>query len=64
MEPRRILMTGASGFVGRHLVPLLKAAFPAAEMISGHVDISDQMLFRSLCATRSRMPASILRRPP
>ena len=41
MEPRHILMTGASGFVGRHLVPLLKASFPGAEVFSGQVDVSD-----------------------
>lgn len=28
--PRRILVTGASGFVGHHLVPALAAAFPQA----------------------------------
>src|SRR3954453_1854638 len=41
MEPRHILMTGASGFVGRHLVPLLKASFPGAEVFSRQVDVSD-----------------------
>lgn len=30
--PRRILVTGAGGFVGRHLVPRLRTAFPAAEL--------------------------------
>lgn len=31
---RRILVTGASGFVGRHLHPALRAAFPAARLIA------------------------------
>ncbi len=30
MTPRRVLLTGASGFVARHLVPRLAAAFPDA----------------------------------
>jgi GDP-4-dehydro-6-deoxy-D-mannose reductase len=42
MEPRRILMTGASGFVGGHLLPLLKASFPAAEVFAEHVDVTDR----------------------
>ena len=33
MAPRRILLTGAGGFVAGHLRPLLRAAFPAAEII-------------------------------
>ncbi|MCK8787042.1 GDP-mannose 4,6-dehydratase [Roseomonas sp. NAR14] len=32
-SPRRILVTGAGGFVGRHLLPALRAAFPAATLI-------------------------------
>ena len=32
MRPRRILVTGAFGFVGRHLVPRLRAAFPEAAL--------------------------------
>jgi GDP-4-dehydro-6-deoxy-D-mannose reductase len=41
LEPRHILMTGASGFVGRHLAPLLEASFPGAQVFSGRVDVSD-----------------------
>ena len=32
VSPTRILVTGAGGFVGRHLLPLLAAAFPAADI--------------------------------
>src|SRR5580693_2096162 len=42
--PRRILLTGASGFVAGHLIPRLRAAFPAAKLsLNGHggLDIAD-----------------------
>jgi GDP-4-dehydro-6-deoxy-D-mannose reductase len=32
MPPRRILLTGASGFVAGHLIPRLRVAFPDAEL--------------------------------
>ena len=32
MNPARILLTGASGFVAGHLIPRLRTAFPAAEL--------------------------------
>jgi GDP-4-dehydro-6-deoxy-D-mannose reductase len=32
-SPERILVTGASGFVGRHLLPALRSAFPRARLI-------------------------------
>lgn len=32
MEPARILLTGAAGFVGRHLLATLRRAFPGAEI--------------------------------
>ncbi len=34
-QPSRILVTGASGFVGRHMLAALRDAFPAATLIAG-----------------------------
>jgi len=34
-QPSRILVTGAAGFVGRHLLPALRGMFPAAVLIAG-----------------------------
>ena len=39
---RRILLTGATGFVGRHLLPALKAAFPEAAIVTNHFDVTDR----------------------
>jgi GDP-4-dehydro-6-deoxy-D-mannose reductase len=39
--PRRILLTGGTGFVGGHLVPALAAAFPDAAIFAEHFDITD-----------------------
>ena len=39
--PGRILLTGASGFVGRHLTTSLSGAYPDAALITPHVDIRD-----------------------
>jgi GDP-4-dehydro-6-deoxy-D-mannose reductase len=33
--PATILVTGANGFVGRHALPALRAAFPAARLVGG-----------------------------
>lgn len=35
MAPRRILVTGAGGFVGSHLLPALRRAYPGAVLIGG-----------------------------
>ncbi len=40
--PRRILLTGASGFVGRHLLPALEAVFPDAAILADHFDVTDK----------------------
>lgn len=42
MPPHRILVTGASGFVGRHLVAALYQDFPGAELITPQGDITDR----------------------
>lgn len=39
--PDRIILTGASGFVGRHLTAALAAAYPDATLITPDVDIRD-----------------------
>lgn len=38
---RRILVTGAGGFVGTHLLPVLAAAFPRAAVVPGRFDLRD-----------------------
>jgi len=47
MTPRRILLTGASGFVGRHLVPRLRDAFPDAALALDHIDLTDPAAVRA-----------------
>ncbi|HUN40910.1 MAG TPA: GDP-mannose 4,6-dehydratase [Acetobacteraceae bacterium] len=39
---RRILVTGASGFVGGHLLPRLAAAYPGAEVLTPEFDVRDR----------------------
>ena len=39
--PGRILVTGAGGFVGRHLMPILATAFPGAALHAAAFDITD-----------------------
>jgi GDP-4-dehydro-6-deoxy-D-mannose reductase len=37
--PRTILVTGAGGFVGRHLMPVLAAAYPDAALLTPPIDV-------------------------
>jgi GDP-4-dehydro-6-deoxy-D-mannose reductase len=41
MPPQRVLVTGAAGFVGRHLLPILGQGLPDAEILSSAFDITD-----------------------
>ena len=47
MAPRRILVTGAKGFVGRHLVPILASRFPDAVITSANFDITERDAVRA-----------------
>ena len=41
MPPRRILVTGASGFVGQHLLPVLRRTFPGAAVHAAPFDVAN-----------------------
>ncbi len=43
----RILVTGAAGFVGRHLLPVLAAAFPDGSLIESEFDVTDATAVRA-----------------
>lgn len=42
-EPSRILLTGASGFVGHHLTPLLSTTYPNAVLLTPEFDVRDSV---------------------
>lgn len=50
MPPGRILLTGAGGFVGRHLLPALAAAYPDAARLTPTIDITDAAAVRQAIA--------------
>ena len=41
ISPRRILVTGGSGFVGRHLCAAIAATYPEAAVLTPSVDVRD-----------------------
>ena len=51
MPPRRILVTGAGGFVGRHLQPCLAETYPGAEILAPALDVTDAEAVRTAIAT-------------
>lgn len=52
--PRRILVTGGGGFVGRHLCAALAAAYPEAAVLTPSVDVRDPAAVASM--VRSTIP--------
>ncbi len=51
--PSRIMLTGASGFVGGHLTPRLAAAFPRARVFAQLVDVTDAEAITSFVRSAS-----------
>lgn len=51
MRPKRILITGAGGFVGRYLRAELALRFPGAELIEGSADVTDAADVQAMVAT-------------
>jgi GDP-4-dehydro-6-deoxy-D-mannose reductase len=59
MPPRTILVTGAGGFVGQHLMPALRAAFPQARVLGTGLtgdaqlalNITDEAVIRAVMAS-------------
>ena len=54
----RILVTGAGGFVGRHLIPALQTAFPDAAIQASSFDVADGEAVRS--AVQAMQPDACL----
>lgn len=50
-SPGRILITGASGFVGRHLLPALAAAWPTTVLLTPDFDLRDAEAVRQAVRT-------------
>ena len=59
MTPRRILVTGAAGFVGQHLLPVLRAEFPEAAVIASAAEARPG--FRGLDVTQPDVVTAAIR---
>lgn len=59
MAPRRILVTGAAGFVGQHLLPVLRTAFPEAAVIATSAE--ERPGFRRLDVTETEAVQALVR---
>ena len=58
MAPRRIFLTGASGFVGGHLVARLRRDFPDASLCMPALDVTDAAALRA--AVRTERPDAFI----
>ena len=56
--PQRILVTGAAGFVGGHLVPALHTAYPDAALLTQPFDITDEAAVQA--AIRDARPDAVV----
>jgi GDP-4-dehydro-6-deoxy-D-mannose reductase len=56
--PGRILVTGATGFVGRHLMAMLPTAFPGATLLAPAFDLTDETAVAAI--VRAAAPDSCL----
>lgn len=55
---RRILLTGADGFVGRHLTVALRAAYPEADLLAPGFDVADAAAVAA--AVRAARPDAVV----
>jgi nucleoside-diphosphate-sugar epimerase len=55
--PRRIMVTGGAGFVGRHLTTLLAAAYPSASLLTPMIDVCDRTQVEA--AVRAAAPPDV-----
>ncbi len=58
MVLRRILLTGADGFVGRHLTVALRAAYPDADLLAPGFDVADAVAVAA--AVRAARPDAVV----
>lgn len=57
-SPQRILVTGAAGFVGGHLLPTLRTAHPTATILTDPFDVTDEAAVQA--AIRDARPDAVI----